>query len=407
MPLPRSSRLRLSVATLVAGACLIGLISAPAHAGGPSTDPEPDHGYGPGHSHGRPDGRDPALTRQLRELVAAPGGPPGVIAVLERDGRPEVYRAGVAELGTDRPIEPTDHTRTASTSKAFSGAVALRLVDGGALRLDSTLGEVLPDQPRAWHRVTLRQLLNHTSGLPDFSADPRFVELLLEDPRRRFDSRRLLDFVADRPLEFRPGTRYRYSNSDNIAVALMAEAATGQRYEKLLAKLVHRPLGLRRTSLPQGYELPEPYMRGYAVAAGEPPQDVSEAVSASGAWASGGIVSTPKDMTAFVRGYVGGELFSRAARREQRRWIEGASEPAGPGRNEAGLAVFRYTTRCGVVHGHTGNFPGYTQLMAATPDGSRSLAFSVTSQINEAADPALLDRLRHVQENFVCALLRD
>ncbi|MBB1258403.1 serine hydrolase domain-containing protein [Streptomyces alkaliterrae] len=407
MPLPRPSRLRLSAATLVAGACLIGLISAPAHAGVPATEPEPDPepGHGHRHGHGHPDGPDRALKRQLRDLVAAPGGPPGVIAVLKRDGRPEVYRAGVAEAGTDRPIEPTDHTRTASTSKAFSGAVALHLVDRGALDPDSTIGEVLPDQPRAWHRVTLRQLLNHTSGLPDFSADPRFVELLLEDPRRRFDSRRLLDFVADKPLEFRPGTRYRYSNSDNIAVALMAEAVTGQRYEKLLAKLVYRPLGLRRTSLPQGYELPEPYMHGYAVSADGPPEDVSEAVGASGAWASGGIVSTPKDMTAFVRGYVGGELFSRATQREQRRWIEGASEPAGPGRNEAGLAVFRYTTRCGVVHGHTGNFPGYTQLMAATPDGGRSLTFSVTSQINEAADPELLERLRRVQEDFVCALL--
>lgn len=114
---------------------------------------------------------------------------------------------------------------------------------------------------------------------------------------------RLVDFVAAEPLVFRPGARYAYSNSDNIAVALMAEAVTGRRYEDLLARLVYRPLDLRSTSLPQGYRMPEPYMHGYDVTPPDSPEDLSEVLSASGVWASGGIVSTPKDMTAFIRGY--------------------------------------------------------------------------------------------------------
>jgi D-alanyl-D-alanine carboxypeptidase len=235
--------------------------------------------------------------------------------------------------------------------------------------------------------VTLRQLLQHTSGLPDYSQSQAFQDIVRADPRHHFDSRRLLDFVADEPLRFPPGTRYQYSNSDNIAVALMAEAATGTPYERLLRDLVYRPLGLRHTSLP--------------------PEDVGEVVSTSGVWASGGIVSTPADLTAFIRGYAGGRLYGRDVVREQRRWIAGgASEPAGPGRNDAGLALFRYTTRCGVVLGHTGNTLGYTQLIAATPDGRRSLTLSVTTQINQAQKPELLNRLRAVEENFVCALLR-
>jgi D-alanyl-D-alanine carboxypeptidase len=130
-------------------------------------------------------------------------------------------------------------------------------------------------------------------------------------------------------------------------------------------------------------------------------------LSASGVWASGGIVSTPADLTRFIRGYAGGALVSPATLREQRRWIDGASEPAGPGKNKAGAAIFRYSTRCGVVLGHTGNFPGYTQLIAATPDGRRSLTFSLTTQVNEATKPDLLKKLREVEENFVCALLND
>lgn len=349
---------------------------------------------------------DAALQRQLADLVRTPGGPPGVIAVLQDGTRTRVVRAGVADLATGRRPSPDDHMRIASTAKAFSGAVALSLVHRRHLSLDDTLRERLPRLPRAWGAVTLRQLLNHTSGLPDYSRAPAFVNTVIANPRHRFDSRRLLDYVADQPLRFRPGSRYEYSNSDNIAVALMAEAVTRVPYERLLEELVYRPLGLYRTSLPQGYRMPRPYLHGYDVSPPEPPEDVSEVLGMSGVWASGGIVSTPADMTRFIRGYAGGRLYGPSEVREQRRWIPGAaSEPAGPGRNAAGLALFRYTTRCGVVLGHTGNTLGYTQLIAATPDGRRSLTFSATTQINEATKPDLLRRLRTVQENFVCALL--
>ncbi|MFJ9907244.1 serine hydrolase domain-containing protein [Streptomyces sp. NPDC101152] len=348
---------------------------------------------------------DTDLRRQLEDLVHTPGGPPGVIAVLQRDGERHVVRAGVADLATGRKPQVDDHMRVASVAKAFSGAVSLSLVDRHVLRLHDTIGRRLARLPKAWHGVTLRQLLNHTSGLPDYSDDPRFRQILGADPHHRFDPHHLLDFVADKPLFFRPGSRYHYSNSDNIAVALMAESATGTPYEQLLRELVHRPLGLRHTSLPLGYRMPRPYLHGYAVAPPAPPEDVSEFFSASASWASGGIVSTPADLTRFIRGYVGGELFGPDVVRQQRRWIPGASEPAGPGRNSAGLALFRYETRCGVVLGHTGNTAGYTQLAAATPEGRRSLTFSVTSQITQSTNPRLLQRLRAVQENFVCALL--
>ncbi|WP_443061119.1 serine hydrolase domain-containing protein [Streptomyces sp. NBC_00464] len=386
--LPGFPQVRLPLVALLAAACVAGPVHAPAHA----EDAPADHNR--------------ALRRQLQELTTAPGGPPGAIAVLKRGSRTEVVRAGVAETRTGRAIEATDHMRIASTAKAYSGAVSLQLVDRGKLRLNDTIGQVLPRLPRAWHRVTLRQLLNHTSGLPDYTADPEFLDLVTANPRRHFDSRRLVDFVAAEPLVFRPGARYAYSNSDNIAVALMAEAVTGRRYEDLLARLVYRPLDLRSTSLPQGYRMPEPYMHGYDVTPPDSPEDLSEVLSASGVWASGGIVSTPKDMTAFIRGYAGGRLISDRTRRQQLNWVDGASEPAGPGENKAGLAIFRYTTRCGVVYGHTGNFPGYTQLIAATPDGKRSLTFSLTTQVNKTNKPELLERVRAVEENFVCALLR-
>lgn len=348
---------------------------------------------------------DGPLGAKLRELVDRPDGPPGAIAVLRTDGRVRVVRAGVAELGTNRPPHPGDHMRLASAAKAFSGAVALRLVDCGVLGLDDTIAKRLPSLPADWGRVTLRQLLNHTSGLPDYSNAPKFVDVIRADPHHVFDSRHLLDYVADQDLEFAPGSRYQYSNSDNIAVALMAEAATGRSYEDLLASEVFQPRGLTQTSLPAGYQLPEPYLHGYDVEPGRPAEDVSTLFGASGSWASGGLVSTPADFNTFMAGYAGGTLISDATRKQQRALVNGASQPAGPGANQAGLALFKYTTRCGVVYGHTGNTAGYTQLGVGTPDGRRSLTLSVTSQISQKTNPDLLTHLRAVEEDFVCALL--
>ncbi|MFI0923944.1 serine hydrolase domain-containing protein [Streptomyces sp. NPDC021012] len=397
-PRPRLRFRTAAAGTIVAAALLGGATTAPAGAAPPVPSDRAQAPYGPGH------GGDPALQRALAELVGAPGGPPGAIAVLTRDGVRRVYRAGTAEVGTGRPLRPEDHMRVASVAKAFSGAVALGLVDRKALDLDDTIGRVLPRLPAAWHAVTLRQLLQHTSGLPDFSKSKAFQDIVRADPRHHFDSRRLLDFVADRPLAFPPGSRYAYSNSDNIAVALMAERVTGRPYESLLKQLVYRPLDLTGTSLPQDYRLPRPFLHGYFTAPGEPPEDVSEAVSASGAWASGGIVSTPADLSRFIGGYAGPELLTPATRRAQQDFLPGgASEPAGPGANAAGLGLFRYTTRCGKVLGHTGNTPGYTQFAAATRDGRRTVTVSVTSQVTQ--DPALLARLRATEEQFVCALL--
>jgi D-alanyl-D-alanine carboxypeptidase len=349
----------------------------------------------------------PGVQRELQALVDTPGGPPGAIVTFERDGHRIVYRAGVADVVTKRRPRAGDAMRIASVAKAFSGAVALQLVGQGKLRLGDTIARRLPTLPAAWGRVTLRELLQHTSGLPDYSAAPAFVNILRADPHHVFDSRRLLDFVAGQPLLFEPGTQYHYSNSDNIAVALMAEAATGRSYEALLKRLVFCRIGLCHTSLPVGFRLPKPFLHGYDVSTPGAPEDVSTLFGASGSWASGGIVSTPADLNAFIEEYAGPELLSHRVRRAQLTFVAGSSEPAGPGRNAAGLAIFRYTTRCGVVYGHTGNTPGYTQFAAATPDGERAMTFSVNAQITAKSNPAVFAKLRAVQEDFVCRLLRE
>ena len=353
-----------------------------------------------------PDRADRALDRALEEVVKTPGGPPGVISVIRRAGRTSVHRAGVADLETSRRWRKFDHMRLASTSKAFNGAVALSLVQRGRLELDDTIGELLPGLPSPWRKVTLDQALHHTSGLPDYTANDAFLDAFGADPLRRFTPRNLLAYVADEPLGFRPDSEYKYSNTDNVVVALMAEAATRRSYERLLRTRVFSPLGLSETSLPSGPLLPRPFAHGYQLEPSRPPEDVSEAIAMGGVWASGGMVSTSTELGRFMAGYVKGRLFGATVRRRQRSWVDGGSEPTGPGVNSAGLAVFRYRLGCGTVYGHTGNFPGYTQFAAASANGRRYATVSANTQLNqEQPVQAPFRALRRAFARATCAAL--
>lgn len=348
-----------------------------------------------------------ALGRSLERIVAAEGGPPGVSVIVHRGRTTEFSSAGFADLRTRRRPRPGDHMRLASVAKAYSGAVALALVSDGRLGLRATIGDLLPGLlPRA-DAVTLGQALGHTGGLPEYIHSQAFLDRLTADPAAYFSPRELVGFVRDDALRFRPGSRYEYSDTDNIVVGLMAEAATRRSYERLLAREVYRPLGLRETSLPRTVRMPRPFLHGYDITPGEAPEDVSELINPAGAWASGGIVSTPRDLDRFIRAYVGGRLFDRATRRRQLRFRKGASQPAGPGRNSAGLGVFRYRTRCGVVYGHTGSFPGYRMFAAASADGRRSVVFSVNAQIlPRRGSTRVSNMIRGAQQRAVCRALR-
>jgi D-alanyl-D-alanine carboxypeptidase len=347
------------------------------------------------------------LTQALRGLVAMSGGPPGAIAVVQRSRSIARYRAGAADLQTGRAIRASDHMRLASVSKAFSGAVALALVDRGRLSLDDTIGKLLPWLPRPWWPVTLRQALNHTSGLPDFAASRAWQEALARGPHATPPPPWLLVYVSREPLAFKPDSRYAYSNSDNIVVGLMIEAATGRSFEQELAALVLRPLSLRQTSLPAGFRMPFPFLHGYDFSP-PPRDDLSTVSSGAWTWASGGMVSTPADLNRFIRAYVGRSLFSRRVQSQQLRFVAGHSEPIGPGANSAGLGVFRYRTRCGTVYGHTGNYFGYTQFAAATLSGRNSVTVSVSEQLNQnytGQRLAVFKRLRAAEAIAVCAAL--
>jgi len=346
-----------------------------------------------------------ALSGALHKLVAIPGGPPGAIAIVQSDSRLQVVTAGVGDLTARTAIAADDTLRIASVSKAFSGAVALSLVSQGKLSLADTIGMRLPSLPVAWQSVTVAQLLQHTSGVPDYIKSPEFIAALQADPLQSLTPMQLLGYVAHEPLAFPAGSRYEYSDSDNIVVGLMVEAVTGGSYTTALDQSVSVPLHLAKTTLPDNVQLPDPYVRGYDVEVGKPTDDVSMVLNPALAWASGGMLSTPNELNTFMRGYVRGELFSKATQTMQLQFVPGSSGPPGPGTNSAGLGIFRYQTSCGTVFGHTGNFPGYTLFAASSRDGTRSVVVAINKQVNNTPVTSAFTQLRQAEDIGVCAAL--
>jgi D-alanyl-D-alanine carboxypeptidase len=346
---------------------------------------------------------DAAFDKTLGQLIREPGGPPGAIAVVQRGNHMKVFRKGVADQKTGAPIDVGDSWRIGSVSKAFNGAVALQLVAQGKLSLSDTIGQRLAALPPAWHNVTLGQLLNHTSGLPNFTKDPGWQRAVQEG--EYLSPMDLIGLVSAQPLAFPPGSSYAYSNTDNIVVALFAEMATGLPYDILLYQLVFDPLHLRRTVMPLGFSMLEPFVHGYDNNATGERDDISEALNMSTVWASGALISSPLDSNRFIRAYAGGKLFGGATRAAQTDFVPGGeSEPKGPGENSAGMGLFKYDTRCGTVYGHTGNFPGYTAITVSSPDGRRSFVMLVSTQLDKAAGvPATFEFWRKTAEDGVCA----
>ena len=380
--LPYPDRMRRLLLPALLAACLLALVAAPA-------------------------GAKPArLQAALDEITANPAGPPGASVLIHRGKRKTYLESGVANLGSGAAPRPALRMRIASMAKAFSGAVALRLVDDGKLHLDDTIEEVLPGLWPLAGDITLRQVLQHTADLPDYIRDPEFIAVLQSDPAQYLTPEQLIEFVSDRPPKPAGGGAYEYSDSDNIIVGLMAEAVTGRSYESLLRRLVYRPAGLKHTSLPATVAMPRPFMHGYTIENGVPADD-SELINPALAWASGGIVSTPRDVVRFFGAYLGGKLFDRKLQKEQFDFVAGSSSPPGPGANDAGLGVFRYRTRCGTVYGHTGSFPGYRLFAASTRDGERTISFSVNSQIvpPDQGDQDVAKAIRRAQTLAVCRLL--
>ncbi|MFE6056834.1 serine hydrolase domain-containing protein [Kitasatospora sp. NPDC056446] len=298
------------------------------------------------------------------------------LAAVREDGR-LVWRdaTGVADLATRAPADPEGRFRIGSSTKTFVATTLLQLVGEHRLDLDDHLESLLPGIVPNSTGITVRQLLNHTSGVADYTKDPAFD---FYQPgwltTGRFTSYSLRDLVgiADRyPPTFAPGQDWKYSNTNYILVAMIIEKLTGHSWSDEVTRRIIRPLHLTGTSLPGDLPfIPGPHAHGYLKTA-TGPVDVT-LLNPSMAGPSGGAVSTTADLTAFLRALFGGRLLRPAELAAMQQ-----TTTHGEGRTY-GLGIQRMDTPCGPVWGHAGGIPGYLNTMLSSPDGKRQFAANTT-----------------------------
>ncbi|GAA1014025.1 serine hydrolase domain-containing protein [Streptomyces thermogriseus] len=362
-----------AVTTAVTGAVLSVALAVPA-AAAPLVPAAAADGAG-----------DHRATRRAMQ-AAVDAGVPGVTATA-RDARGTwSATAGAGDLRTGRKRSPHDHYRIGSLTKTFVATVVLQLEAEGRLSLDDTVDTWLPGlvtgNGHDGTRITLRQLLNHTSGVFNYTDD--------EDYRRTYSTKE--GFLAHRyatrtPEElvrialahepyFEPGTpgKWAYSNTNYVLAALVIEKATGRPYGEEIRRRIIEPLHLTGTSVPGTRALlPRPSSRAYAKlgpVATEPAHDVTY-FNPSRAFGAGEMISNSRDLNRFYRALLRGRLLPSKQLAEMTTTV-----PVGPGR-DYGLGLMRVTLSCGVtVWGHSGNTTGSGTAAVTTEDGRHSLAFN-------------------------------
>jgi D-alanyl-D-alanine carboxypeptidase len=327
-------------------------------------------------ANAEPNDRQSGLRRGVDGLVAA--GAPGVILLVREDGDVRHLSGGVADLATQRPIRPGDHYRIASLTKSYVATVVLQLVDEGKLRLDDTVERWLPGLVPAGDRMTIEQLLNHTSGLYDHEQDPEVLEPYVNgDLGYYWSPVRLVELAVSRDPLFGPGEtdHSAYSSTNYLVAGLIVEAATGRSIAHELKQRIFRPLHLAETTYPtRSTRLPSPYAHGYFLL-GEPPLVDVSAFSPSLSGAAGAIVSTVDDVADFYRALFSGHLLDPQLLAAMRETPLPASN-ADLGQRH-GLGIERFPTSCGTAWGHSGSFPGYWGYAFSSEDGQRQTVLMV------------------------------
>jgi D-alanyl-D-alanine carboxypeptidase len=342
----------------------------------------------PSAASARPDTAtaQPSL-RQLARGIADVGSPGAVVLVRDGSGT----RAGVAGFANLRTRERlrADHAfRVGSITKTFVATVVLQLAAEGVLRLDDPVARWLPGLVPNGEAITLRHLLNHTSGIYNYTDDPALLRAFVRNRLEVWTPAALVALATKHQPMFAPGTSWGYSNTGYILLGLVVERATGTTVAEQLRRRIFEPLGLTRTSLPDAPTLAPPFARGYLrpgngliPTPGGRPADVT-LWSPSWAWAAGALVSTGGDLARFYGALLGGELLPRVQLDAMKTTVPVFVSP-----EAYGLGLTSVRVRCGHAWGHGGAVFGYTALAFGSEDGSHQAVVLVNTSVTRAIAP--------------------
>ncbi|MEV7095693.1 serine hydrolase domain-containing protein [Amycolatopsis sp. NPDC051045] len=301
------------------------------------------------------------------DVLTAQDGVPGAEAVVQDGRRTRVVRSGTGDVLTGKPFPRDGSFRAGSVTKTFVATVVLQLVGEGRVKLDAPVERYLPGalpDPR----ITVRQLLQHTSGLYNYTQDLAGVDP--ETLRHRgAEPAELLAMALKHPPLFPPGAKWSYSNTNYIVAGMIAERVTGRDLGGEIARRITRPLGLHGTYLPRrgDEKLPAPHAVGYTPVSGQL-VDFSD-FDATIAGAAGGLVTTPSDLDRFYGALLAGRLLRPAELAEMQRTVPAELGIPGAG---YGLGLGSIPLSCGgVAWGHGGSIPGFTTMSGVAANDHR------------------------------------
>jgi len=232
---------------------------------------------------------------------------PGAVVLVAKNGKTIFRKAyGLADAAKGTLMTPDMQLRLGSITKQFTSTAILMLVDEGKIKLDDDITRYLPDYPTKGKRITIAQLLNHTSGIASFTGKPGYMEHMTED----IGVGAMIDSFKNDPLDFEPGSRYKYNNSGYFLLGAIIEKVSGQAYADFLAQRIFAPLGMVDTAY-EGKERSKAirapgHTRG---AAGFAPSAV---ISMSQPYAAGALVSTVDDLARWDAAVSAGKLLKPA-----------------------------------------------------------------------------------------------
>lgn len=337
---------------------------------------------------------DARIQTRLAELHRNAEFPGVVVGYVLADGKAGAIAAGFSDREAQTPMRPSDRMFSGSVGKTYVAAVMMQLVAEGKLQLDDLAGKWLGRE--AWFArvpnakaLTLRMLLSHTGGVPEYYDKPSFNEQMKANLYKVWKPEELIAHILDMQPLNAPGAAFSYADTNYLLIGLVIEKATGKTYYQELERRILRPYKLRDTEpsikpqlrgLVPGYSNLGRQLFGFADE--KTVKDGKYAFNPQMEWTGGGLISNAEDLARWARIYVAGDVIPAALREEMIR----VTQPMGPNPNAPryGLGVIIAQTPFGPAVGHSGFMPGYLTEMYYLPEKKLALAVQFNTDMGRS-----------------------
>lgn len=342
-------------------------------------------------AHGQKPDLKTALQLKLDEWHKAGSFPGATLGVALANGESFGLAVGLSDRETKRAMMPTDRMLAGSVGKTFAAATALQLIKEGKIGLDDKIEKYLGREP--WFsrlpnakNITVRQLMNHTSGLVRYEFKEQFTKDLTANPEKVWKPAELVAYLLDEKAPFEAGKGWDYSDTNYIVLGMIIEKVTGRKFYDEANRRLLKPLKLTNTTPQDGPRLKD-VVQGYAGPSN--PFGGKDAMIEGGRfvinpqfeWTGGGYASTAQDLARWAKMIYEGKAFSPDLLPQV---LEGVSAPMLGRETKYGLGVIIRKTPPGISYGHSGFFPGYMTDMMYFPEHKVAIAVQVNTSVGRS-----------------------